>query len=293
MQNHDWSVRAKILPRKGERRLLSLELDSGKHGEIMSPFEAPEASALYDSKVEQDFANRFKSLDTGWTLTREPEPIPVGRTVMIPDFGFQKGEAVVYMEVMGFWTPQYLREKLRKLTDLGDVDMIVAANRNLACQKLDRIGEKQNVIYYRRKIPLKPIFAHLKDREKRLVEKQTQHLRLETLPVHETVVEVKELAERLGVLEEAVKQALLVQEVPGYARLWDMLIKESTLEEIREKLEGRLSQGDLTLEEASRIVEEAGGKRPAPLLDVLGYKVEWHGIDPQTAKVMKRSEASA
>ena len=286
VQSGGWSVKAKILRRRGERRLLNLELDSQKHGGYMEALGTLEE--VYDSQVEQDFARRFRALDTGWTLTREPEPIPVGRQVMIPDFGFQKGGLRVYMEVVGFWTPQYLEEKVKKLRLLGDVDMIVAADRDLACQKLDRVGERLNVIYYQRRVPLRPVLAHLKAKEERLVKEQTRRLRAETFAIQRPVVEVRELAEKLGVLEDAVKEILREREVLGYRRLGDMLIKESKLKEIRGRLEKRLDQGELSLGEASRIIEDAGGRRPTSILDALGYRVEWHGIDPKLAKIRRK-----
>ena len=288
VQNREWKVTAKILRRKGERRLLNLELDSDKHGGIMKALGTAEETEVYDSQVEQDFAYRFKALHTGWTVTREPEPIPVGNGVMIPDFALQKGGLKVYLEVMGFWTPRYLQEKVRKLTGLGEVDMIVAANENLACRKLDKIGAKLNVIYYKRKIPLKPILLHLKVREERLVKEQTLRLNVETLPILEPIDEAKDIAERMGVLEEAVKAVLREHEVQGYTRLGDMLIKNTKLEEIREAVESRLNQGDLSLEEASRIVEEIGGRRTVSILDALGYKIEWHGIDPNSASIQRK-----
>ena len=290
VQNQEWRVKAKVLRRKGERRLLNLELDNEKHGGIMKALEMPEGAKVYDSQVEQDFAKRFKALDTGWTLTREPEPIPVGRRVMIPDFGFRKGGLMVYLEVVGFWTPQYLEEKVKKLRLLGDVDMIVAANRDLACQKLDKIGKKLNLIYYQRRIPLRPILDHLKAREEHLVKEQTRRLRTESLPLQRPVVEARELAEELGVLEDAVKEVLKEREVPGYMRLGGMLIKETKLIEIRERLENRLDQSELSLGEASGIIEAAGGRRPTSILNALGYKIEWHGIDPQSAKIRRKSK---
>jgi predicted nuclease of restriction endonuclease-like RecB superfamily len=288
IQNKEWSLRAKVLRWKGDRRLLDLELDSQKHGGIMETFWKTDHTEVYDSQVERDFASRFKALDTGWQLTREPEPIPVGRHVMIPDFGFQKGGLKVYLEVVGFWTPQYLEEKVKKLELLGDKNMIVAADRDLACQKLERVGKRLNVVYYHRRIPLKPILDHLIAREERLVKEQTKLLRVDHLILQKPVVEVRELAENLGVLENAVKEVLREKEFPGYRRLGDMFIKQANLTDIRERLENRLERGELSLREASRIIEAAGGRRPATILDALGYKIRWQGIDPQSAEIHRK-----
>jgi predicted nuclease of restriction endonuclease-like RecB superfamily len=287
IQNREWSLKATIL-RKGERRLLNLELDSQRDGLYMEALKTKtERKETYDSQVERDFATRFKALDTGWTLTREPEPIPVGQYVMIPDFGFEKGRSKVYLEVVGFWTPEYLEEKARKLGLVGDIDMIVAVDKDLACRKLKRAGEKFNVIYYHRRIPLRPILAHLRAREERLVEEQSKVLSVGGLVMRKPVVEVRELAERLGVLEEAIERVLEGKEFPGYLRLGDMFIRAEKMREIRELLENRVSQGELNLDEASRIIEEAGGKRSARILNALGYRIDWKGIDTKSAKIIK------
>jgi hypothetical protein len=68
-----------------------------------------------------------------------------------------------------------------------------------------------------------------------------------------------------------------------------MLIKEAKLQEIEERLRTRMEQGELNLKEASRIIEDAGGKRPTNILDALGYKIDWHGLDSETAKVLRKS----
>jgi hypothetical protein len=131
---------------------------------------------------------------------------------------------------------------------------------------------------------------HLKAREERAVREQTRRLGAESLLIQKPVVEAKELAEKLGVLEDAVKQALTEREFPGYTRLGDMLVKKTKLEEIREKIENRLNSGELNLVEASRIVENAGGRRTANILDALGYSIEWCGIDPHSTKIRRKAK---
>ncbi len=286
IRNREWWLRAKIM-RKGENRLLNLGLNSQEHGQCMEAFTENRKREVYDSQVEADFATRFEALDTGWTLTREPEPIPVGRYVMIPDFGFQKAGLKVYLEVVGFWTPEYLEEKVKKLSLINDLDMIVAADRKLACRKLERSAKKHNLIYYHRRIPLKPILDHLEDREERLVSEQSNRLHVNDIVIQGSVVEVKKLAEELGVLEDVARKVLARKTFPGYLRLEDIYIKAAKLEEIRKRLENRLSRGPLSLHEASTIVEEAGGSRPAQILTALGYKVKWKGIDPQSAEIYR------
>jgi predicted nuclease of restriction endonuclease-like RecB superfamily len=289
VQTRSWSIKAKILPRRSERRLLNLELNSEKHGGYVGTFHVPKE--VYDSSVEQDFADRFKALSTGWILVRESEPIPVGKQVMIPDFSFQKDGLKVYMEIAGFWTPQYLREKMKKLSQLKDIDMIVAADKNLACQKLERIGERMNLIYYKRRIPLRPILTHLKSREEQLVKDQTSRLKVEDFEIRKLVVEVRDLAKELRVQEDALTEVLKEREIPGYVNLGELLIKRTKLEEIHKILENRFEQGELNLREALEIIEDTGGKGSTRILDALGYKVVWQGIDAKSAKILRKNKS--
>jgi hypothetical protein len=269
---------------------LNLELGSEKQRDLMKGLDSREDSEGYDSHVEEDFAKRFKALDTGWTVTREPEALPVGRRVMIPDFSFQKGSLKVYLEVVGFWTPQYLEEKVKKLSLLKEVDMIVAANRGLACEKLDKIGKKLNLIYFKRRIPLTPVVTHLKAVERRLITEQIRRLSNAAFTLQNPVVEAKELAEMLGVLENTAKQVLQDREWPGYTRLGDMLIKETKLKELQDRLEDRMENGELSFDRASAIIEAAGGRRPTSVLEALGFKIEWQGIDRRSAKIRRKNK---
>lgn len=289
-QNQKWRISAKILRRRRARRLLDLELDSEKHGGLIEPLEKPEEPTLYDSQIERDFARRFEALDTGWTLVREPHPISAGRQVIIPDFGLQKGGVTVYLEVAGFWTPQYLAKKVKKLEQLDEVDMIVAADNTLACARLDRMAKKLNLVYYKKRIPLKPILEHLKALEQRMVIEQIRRLRVESLPMQQPLVELSELARELGVLTESVRQIVKERKVPGYRQLGDLLIKEGMLSEIKQRLEDALRQHELNSYEASQIIENAGGRKPTLLLEALGYEIEWHGIDPHSAKIRRRDK---
>jgi hypothetical protein len=289
-QNPKWRISAKILRRRQERRLLDLELDSEKHGGLMESLEKPEKTPIYDSQVERDFARRFGALETGWTLVREPQPISAGRHVMIPDFGLQKGGVTVYLEVAGFWTPQYLAKKIQKLELLDDVDMIVAADSTLACAKLDRMAKKLNLIYYKTRIPLKPILDHLKALEEQMVAEQICRIHIDSLSLQQPIVELSELARELGVFTESIRQSLTAHKIPEYRQLGDLLIKEGKLREIGQHLENALQERELSSHEASQIIENVGGRSPTLILEALGYEIEWHGIDPQSAKIRRKDQ---
>ncbi|MDI9619481.1 MAG: DUF790 family protein [Candidatus Nezhaarchaeota archaeon] len=92
----------------------------------------PPIEESFDSFIEEDFMLRFKALNLGWDIVREPEPLIIDGLIFIPDFAILKGNSKVYLEIVGFWTPEYLEKKLRKLRNLRE-PIIVAVSKNLAC----------------------------------------------------------------------------------------------------------------------------------------------------------------
>lgn len=97
-----------------------------------------ESAAIYDSSIEQSFAEAFASLERtqstdGWQLEREPEPLllPSDRGnapgIFIPDFALTRGTRRIYVEILGFWTPTYRERKIQKLQQLkGRTDLVLA-----------------------------------------------------------------------------------------------------------------------------------------------------------------------
>lgn len=283
----EWSVQAWILRRRGDHQLLKLELDSLRHAGYLRA-EEPSGREVYDSMVEESFAKRFNALKTGWKMTREPDVLPVGRNVMIPDFLFEKAGMRVYLEVAGFWTPEYLKHKLVQLQGVEGVDMIVAANRAHACQQLDSLGRKLDIVYYKRKVPLQPVLRHLKAREAELKARQMKQLQGKEIEIEGPVVSIAELAQRLGVLEDAMLEDLRTRDIPGYLLMGDTLFSDSTLEGIERRLDERMEEGTLTLAEATELVEELGGTRPSRIMEHLSYTIEWRGINPDMAEIRRR-----
>ena len=162
-----WKINAEILVRSKGNRVYHFEADSGELGDVLREPSLVETGALegrvslFDSGVEEKFARSFLAHDTGWVLTREPEPLVAGRHVLIPDFGFEKYGRKVYLEIVGFWTPGYLERKVDKLSMVSPaVDIIIAADESLACAKLERLKGRAVVFYYKKEVPVKPVVEH-------------------------------------------------------------------------------------------------------------------------------------
>jgi predicted nuclease of restriction endonuclease-like RecB superfamily len=122
---HTWHMEAQVRP-PGYDRFLRYLLDDGT--ELCSHFKS---SAGFASKLEAGFVAEFEAkytrADRVWELAYEDELIPLGDTVMIPDFSFthKKDGRRALMEIVGFWHPQYLQRKLEKIRQAGRRDLIV------------------------------------------------------------------------------------------------------------------------------------------------------------------------
>ena len=90
----------------------------------------------YDSRLEERFARNFAKASLDWDLVREPEPFEACGTLIFPDFALihRRDTAKRFLlEIVGFWTPDYLREKFRRLRDLTGAPLILCINRTLNC----------------------------------------------------------------------------------------------------------------------------------------------------------------
>jgi predicted nuclease of restriction endonuclease-like RecB superfamily len=323
--SESWKIKAEILARSKGGRVYTFEADSKELSNFLPPTDAEvfesvgerevvaEAAAprgkraanpLYDSTVEEKFARSFVSYGTGWALKREPEPLLAGRHVLIPDFGFEKDGLKVYLEVVGFWTPEYLERKISKLSAVatggeGATDMIVAADETLACSKLERLkGRGALVIYYKKDVPLKPIIDHLKEREASILKAQVEVIRKEleekeggggsAIILKSDIVRLEEIAEARRVPLESIRAALHDFNPVGYVRAGDLFISKAKLEEIEGMLTGVEKLVDaLEIIKASGVIreEEADGQK---ILDALGYTSIWEGMEIGKVRISKQ-----
>jgi predicted nuclease of restriction endonuclease-like RecB superfamily len=307
-----WSVSAEILARSRGGRIYVFEADSEEvRGLIAEEGDGEEEGGVgradagarragaFDSTVEEKFARSFLSSygSLGWVLRREPEPLVAGggTHVLIPDFSFEKDGMKVYLEVVGFWTPQYLERKTAKLGSIsGAVDMIVAADESLACSKLERLrtgkagtGTGMEVIYYKNEVPLKPIVEHLKEREHSVLREQAGRIDKGSIVLKGDVVSLEDLAkERRGASLEALSLALQDFRFAGYARVGNLFISQEKLEEI----DGRLSKVE-KLTEALAVIEGSGvsAEDASKVLDALGYTSVWEGMEMEKVRISKLS----
>jgi predicted nuclease of restriction endonuclease-like RecB superfamily len=100
------------------------------------PIERGRPPQQFDSRIEERFARDFSKTSPDWDLIREPEPFEACGTLVFPDFAIvhrRDASKRFLLEIVGFWTPDYLQEKLRRLRELTGIPLILCINRELNC----------------------------------------------------------------------------------------------------------------------------------------------------------------
>lgn len=282
--NHEWIVEAKILW-KFTNTIYDFKLESWKHSSL---FGSQKITETFDSTVEEDFNNRFKALNSKWELKREPEPVITGQQVIIPDFSFERKGSKLYMEVVGFWTKEYLQRKIAKLKKAKE-QILVVVDENLACERLTKL-EKQdslNILYYRKEIPLAPVLRYLQDAYKHVQAKQRALLGDLNVTFTEPVIKFDEFADRTGVSVEAVRTLLNERTPEKYILLPDSIVRKDKLSQIKKHIDLEIAKtGKLPLTKAIEIAQKEGVDLTSAI-ETLGYKTVWHGIDAEKAVIIK------
>jgi uncharacterized protein len=286
--NPEWAITAKILW-KYTNEICNFKIESQKHSSLPKKPNLP--IVTYDSTAEESFANQFQAVKSGWTLKREPEPVPAGNQVIIPDFSLERAGAKIYVEIVGFWTEEYLLRKAEKLKHV-EATMLLLVNEALACEKLRALEKRPqlNFIYYHDKIPLASILRYLETAFEGVKAKEIQFLETLSVKFTEPVVSYDEFAARIGISTEAAKAVLTVNPPHGYVAMPNILVSMEKLTQINKPIEECLKQsGKLPLNEAIRLIESEGVSDASCALTQLGYKITWHGINSEQAEVSKAS----
>lgn len=117
-----WRMHAVLRTRRrGWTVGLDLSSEDGLHSRLPPPEE-------FDSQVEEAFARKWGAEKRdGWSLVREGEILHHGQKVFVPDFVFRHEDGrTVLLEIIGFWTPEYLEAKLQTLRTFQNHHILLA-----------------------------------------------------------------------------------------------------------------------------------------------------------------------
>ncbi|MFB6362068.1 MAG: DUF790 family protein [Halobacteriales archaeon] len=263
MQAEEWSLSAQVETEvSNERRVYEFTVDSSQAH--LFPDSAVEES--FDSEVERDFAVRIDALADGWTVTREPTILRANNRVMIPDFSFERDGEEFYLEVVGFWTPEYLEEKIEKVRAVEtEKPLLLAVNETLNCTKEDFEGADQ-VFFYDSQIPVKPVVERLNRIESRLIRRGLETLEEQNLELPAEPVDIAALASEQAVEPSAMRE-YLTESFPGIVSTGTYL-PPSIIEELQKKID---SLESTQLSDVNPLLEEYGIGRCRPLRPSSSY----------------------
>jgi predicted nuclease of restriction endonuclease-like RecB superfamily len=129
------------------------------------PIPAGEPPRAYDSRIEQQFARDFARASLDWDLVREPEPIEVGKALIFPDFAIvhRRDPARRFLlEIVGFWTPEYLREKLDRLRAMPLLPLVLCIDRNLNCGDRE-LPAHAHTVWFQKRIDPEAVLAAIEN----------------------------------------------------------------------------------------------------------------------------------
>jgi predicted nuclease of restriction endonuclease-like RecB superfamily len=127
VQARDWRLEAQIRLRK-DRPPLAFRLSSNDG--LRSRIRAPR---LFDSTLEEAFGRKFGAERDGWRMDREAAVLESRGQILVPDFLFTHEDGTeVALEIVGYWTPEYLAEKFAKLAGVRGANLLVAVPERLA-----------------------------------------------------------------------------------------------------------------------------------------------------------------
>jgi hypothetical protein len=137
-----------------EERLVDLSLGTG------DPILPADPPRHYDSQLEEQFAREFRKLAPDWDVFREPEPVVAGSGLVFPDVALQHrydASRRWLVEIVGFWTPDYVRRKLALYREARVTKLILCIDEARACDEAS-LPARAVIVRFRRRVD--PLAVH-------------------------------------------------------------------------------------------------------------------------------------
>jgi predicted nuclease of restriction endonuclease-like RecB superfamily len=113
----------------------------------------------FDSSLEQSLADKFGATRDGWQLIREGDILHEHQKTFIPDFTFRHEDGTeVFLEIVGFWTPEYLALKRQTLYQFRRHRILLAIPESSI---REGVSITDRVLVYKTTLKLPPLLAAL------------------------------------------------------------------------------------------------------------------------------------
>ena len=259
---------------------------------------------VYDSSTEAVFAKRFHQYfdqndKFGWKIYREPDPLIADGKAMIPDFLFERFGRRVYLEIVGFWTKEYLERKASKIKALfansknpkhrQQVDLLVAVNSELSCSEIETIFQDR-IFTFKKEVSLKPILEHLKKIDAEITAEKIDNTQITLDEGNLDLLFIKQIAKNNSVPEEAALKILLDDYPDKYVSVGSYLISKEKINLVNNALDGI---SEFVAACKVMISQKIPDSCHAELLSKMGYDVVWADLDPNHTVISKKQNISS
>jgi predicted nuclease of restriction endonuclease-like RecB superfamily len=147
-----WQMTASLRTPWNASARLNLSANDGFTSHMPSPDE-------FDSSLEESLAGKFGPERDGWQLIREGEILHDRQKTFVPDFTFRHEDGTeVLLEIVGFWTPEYLAHRRNTLRQFRHHRILIAVPQK-SLREGASIGE--NVLVYKTVLKLKSLMETL------------------------------------------------------------------------------------------------------------------------------------
>lgn len=141
-----WEMRAEIDLKTGERVFYEL---TSEQTELNSHYEE---DLEYQNPVHERLVKDWAKGDFAWILETNREIVNLGRTAFIPDFVLKREKEKVFLEILGFWTPNSLKKRLEQFADADFTNFIIAAWEELRGSRDEPNSVPENVILFKSRL---------------------------------------------------------------------------------------------------------------------------------------------
>ena len=139
-----WRMTAEIVLKQGKR--VSFELDS-RTTRLRSHYLD---DVSYKPAIEEKLLAGWAKSESAWEIKPGKEVIDLGACAFIPDFIISHVDGrVFYLELLGFWTPRHLDERVNEFARAGFTRYLLAVSDDLRGSRDKPLSLPANVIAYK------------------------------------------------------------------------------------------------------------------------------------------------
>ena len=151
-----WKMRAEIEAKNNRRAFY--ELDSRQ--QQLRPI--PSAEDAEENTLVEKLLGKWPELGSAWSLERSREVIDLGEGAMAPDLVARHADGrEVHVELIGFWTPRYLNDRLKEFARDGTRNFVLAVSEELRGSREAPADLPSNVLTYKSSLDARSLLAGL------------------------------------------------------------------------------------------------------------------------------------